>query len=194
MNLSIRIRLVGTAVLALSLAGLACGAPFGLGAPTAPASPIPVSTEAAGELEDLWQNAIDNADANGQVTVVMTEEQVTSYVALKLAEQPENPIENVQIFLRDGKMTLQGDAKLGTLTAPATLVIDITVDANGQLAAEIEDADFGPVPVPQSMLTSLNDAIQESLTNELTINSTQLTITSIAIADGKMSFSGTVNN
>lgn len=194
MNLSLRVRLVGSAVLALSLSGLACGAPFGLGAPTAPASPIPVSTEAAGELEDLWQNAIDNADENGQITVVMTEEQVTSYVALKLAEQPENPIENVQIFLRDGKMTLQGDAKIGSLNAPATLVINVTVDADGQLVAEIEDADFGPVPVPSSMLTSLNDAIQESLTNELTIDSTQLTITSIAIADGKMSFSGTVNN
>ncbi len=192
MNLSFRARMLGCAVLALSLAGLACGSGLGIGAPTAPASPIVVSTEAAGELEDLWQNAIDNAGPNGEVVIVMTEEQVTSYVAIKLAEQPDAPLENIQIFLRDGKMTMTGDAKIGALTAPATLVIDVTVDGDGKLAASITDADFGPVPVPQSMLDSLNDSISESLTNELTIDSTEVTITSIAISDGKMSFSGTI--
>ena len=190
MNLSIRARMLGCAVVALSLAGLACGS--GIGAPTAPASPIVVSTEAAGELEDLWTNAIENAGPDGEVVVVMTEEQVTSYVALKLAEEPDVPLENIQIFLRDGKMTLKGDAKVGVVTAPATLSIDITVDGDGKLAAEISDADFGPIPVPQSMLDELNASIAESLTNELTIDSTEVTIKSIAISDGKMSFSGTV--
>jgi hypothetical protein len=193
MNLSLRARMLGSAVLALSLAELACGSPLGLGAPTAPASAIPVSTEAAGELEDLWTNAIKNAGPNGEVTVVMTEEQVTSYVALKLAEEPDTPLENIQIFLRDGQMTLKGDAKVGALKAPATLSIDVTVDGDGDLKAEIVDADFGPIPVPQSMLDSLNASIADSLTNELTIDSTEVTIQSIAIADGKMSFSGVVN-
>ncbi len=194
MNLSVRTRMFGTAVVALSLAVLACGSPLsGLGQPTAPASPIPVSTEAAGELEDLWTNAIENAGPNGEVTVVMTEEQLTSYVALKLAEEPDVPLKNIQIFLRDGQMTLTGDAKIGALTAKASLAVDVTVNSEGKLEAEITDADFGPVPVPSDMLTSLNDALQESLSEQLTINSTEITIQSIAIADGKMSFSGTVN-
>ena len=192
MNLSLRTRMLGSALVALSLAGLACGSGIGIGAPTAPASPIPVSTEAAGELEDAWQTALENAGPNGEVTVVMTEEQVTSFVALKLAEEPDVPLENIQIFLRDGKMTLTGDAKIGAITAPAALVIDITVDADSKLAAEIVDADFGPVPVPQSMLDDMNQSIAESITNELTIDSTEITIESIAISDGKMSFSGTV--
>lgn len=194
MNLSVRTRMLGSVVLALSLAGLACGSPLaGIGQPTAPASPIPVSTEAAGELEDLWANAIKNAGPNGEVTVVMTEEQLTSYVAVKLAQEPDVPLENIQIFLRDGQMTLTGDAKVGALTAKASLAVEVTVDAEGKLKAEITDADFGPVPVPGDMLTSLNEALQDSLTEELTINSTEITIQSIAIADGKMSFSGTIN-
>ena len=120
MNLLLRARIL-SAVIALSLAGLACGSGIGIGAPTAPASPIPISTEAAGELEDLWQTALNNPGPNGEVTVVMTEEQVTSYVALKMAEEPDNPLTNIQIFLRDGKMTLKGDAKLGAITAPASV-------------------------------------------------------------------------
>jgi len=189
MNLSLRARMLSVAVVALSAASLACGA--GLAGPTPPASPIPISTEAAGEFENLWQNAIDNS-VDGKVTVVMTEEQVTSYVAIKLAEEPDVPLTDIQIFLRDGKMTLKGNAKVGTISAPATIVINVTVDEDGKIQAAIEDADFGPIPVPQSMLDSLNTSINESLTNELTVDSTQVTIKSIAIADGKMSFSGTI--
>ena len=192
MNLSMRTRMLGSAVLALSLAVLACGSPLGIGQPTAPASPIPVSTEAAGELEELWANAIENAGPNGEVTVVMTEEQLTSYVAVKLAEQPDVPLKNIQIFLRDGQMTMTGDAKVGALTAKASMAVDVTVDNEGKLKAEITDADFGPIPVPSDMLQSLNDSLQDSLSNELTIDSTEVTIESIAIADGKMSFSGHV--
>jgi uncharacterized protein YpmS len=192
MNLSLRTRMLGSVVVALSLAVLACGSPLGIGQPTAPASPIPVSTEAAGELEDLWANAIQNAGPNGEVTVVMTEEQLTSYVAVKLAEEPDVPLENIQVFLRDGQMTLTGDAKVGVLKAKASLAIDVTVDDKGELKVEITDADFGPVPVPSDMLESLNESLQESLTNELTINSTEVTIQSVAIADGKMSFSGII--
>src|SRR5690242_3836948 len=124
MNLSMRTRMLGSAVLALSLAVLACGSPLGIGQPTAPASPIPVSTEAAGELEELWANAIENAGPNGEVSVVMTEEQLTSYVAVKLAEQPDVPLKNIQIFLRDGQMTLTGDAKVGPLSSKASLAVD----------------------------------------------------------------------
>ncbi|MCC7361631.1 MAG: hypothetical protein IT317_19260 [Anaerolineales bacterium] len=192
MNLSIRARLLAVATV-LSLAGLACGSGLGVGAPTAPASPIPISTEAAGEFENLWENALKNAGPNGEVTVVMTEEQVTSFVALKLAEEADNPLTNIQIYLRDGKMTLTGDAKLGAISAPATIAISVTVDATGDLVAEIEDADFGPVPVPQSVLDQLNESIAQSITNELSFDETQVTIQSIAIADGKMSFSGIVN-
>ncbi len=189
MNLSLRSRMLGLALVGLGTASLACGSV--LGGPTPPASAIPISTEAAGEFETLWQDAINNS-VDGNVTVVMTEEQVTSYVALKLAESEDVPLTDIQIFLRDGQMTLKGNAKVGALVAPATIVIDVTVDAEGKIAATIEDADFGPIPVPQSMLDSLNESISESLTNELTIDSTEVTIKSIAIADGKMSFSGTV--
>jgi hypothetical protein len=74
-------------------------------------------------------------------------------VAVKLAEEPDSPLENIQIFLRDGKMTMKGDAKVGSLTAPATLVIDVTVDEDGKIAATIR-LPTGPVPVPRSCSTA----------------------------------------
>ena len=174
----------------LSLAGLGCDA--GLGGPTPPASPIPVSTEAAGELEALWEQALENAE-DGVVHVTMTEEQVTSYVALKLAEEPDSPFENVQIFLRDGKITMQAQAQAGSLSVPAQVVLGVTTDAEGQLVIALEEADFGPMPVPQSLLEDVSDGLNDLIAGQLGTDVNGVTITSIAIADGQMAVSGTVN-
>jgi hypothetical protein len=173
----------------LGLAALACS----LGStPTPPASPIPVSTEAAGEVEDLWQSAIENAQ-NGEVTVVMTEQQLTSYVAVRLAEQPDAPFEDVQVFLRDGKMTLFGNATLRGITAPAQVILSVSTTPEGRLQVSIDEADFGPVPVPQSMLETLSDGLNEMMSGELGPQATGVRITSVAIADGQMSLTGTVS-
>jgi hypothetical protein len=172
----------------LCLAGLACS----LGStPTPPASPIPVSTEAAGEVEDLWRTALENAQ-DGQVTVVMTEEQLTSYVAVKLAEEPDAPFEDVQVFLRDGKMILFGNATLRGITAPAQVVLSVSTTAEGRLQVSIDEADFGPLPVPQSMLNTLSDGLNELMAGELGPQATGVRLTSVAIADGQMSLTGTV--
>jgi uncharacterized protein YpmS len=173
--------LLGLSVLACSLGST----------PTPPASPIPVSTEAAGQVEDLWQSAIENAQ-NGEVTVVMTEEQLTSYVAVRLAEQPDPPFDDVQVFLRDGKMTLFGNATLRGITAPAQVVLSVSTTAEGRLQVSIDEADFGPVPVPQSMLETLSDGLNEMMSGDLGPQATGVRITSVAIADGQMSLTGTV--
>jgi uncharacterized protein YpmS len=172
----------------MCLAGLACS----LGStPTPPASPIPVSTEAAGEVEDLWQSAIENAQ-DGQVTVVMTEEQLTSYVAVRLAEQPDAPFDDVQVFLRDGKMTLFGNATVRGISAPAQVVLSVSTTSDGRLQVSIDEADFGPLPVPQSMLETLSGGLNEMMSGELGPQATGVRITSVAIADGQMSLTGTV--
>jgi uncharacterized protein YpmS len=177
------------AICALVAASLACS--FTAGGPTPPASPIPVSTEAAGELEDLWQDAIENAE-NGEVSVVMTEAQVTSYAALKLAEDPETPFSDIQVFLRDGKMTLHGNAEIRGVKAPAQIVLDVTTTAEGRLQVDIEEADFGPLPVPNSLLETLSKGLNELMTGEMGPQTTGVKITGVTIADGQMAVTGTV--
>jgi len=187
LSMSVRYMVV---VCGLAFAGLACNS--GLARPTAPASPIPISTEAAGELEALWQQAIKNSQ-NGEVSVVMNETQVTSYVALKLAEEPDSPFENVQIFLRDGKITMQAQATIGQLGVPAQVVMGVTANSDGRLSIALEDADFGPVPVPQSILEDVSNNLTDLTAGQFGTTDSTLTVTSIAIADGQMAVTGTVS-
>ena len=173
-------------VLGLLAANMACS--ISLGGPTPPASPIAVSTEAAGELESIWEGAISNANG-GPISVVITEEQLTSYVALKLAESPNPILQDTQEYLRDGKMLLYGQATIKDIKAQTQVTIGVSTTAEGRLVATLEEADFGPVPVPASVLASLSDALNAVLTGQLGAPATGLTIQSVTIADGQMAIS-----
>ena len=178
-----------TMVISLALAGLACD--LSVGGPTPPGSPIPVSTEAAGQLAELWKNAVANA-SNGEVSVIVTEAQITSYLDLKLSEQTNPPLRNVQVYLRDSKIHIYGTAKAGgvSTTALVSLVVTITPEGNAQFS--IEKADFGPVPVPAELLNSLSSGLNEALTGQLGSLATGIKIKSVLIADGNMGIIGTV--
>ena len=69
-------------LLMLVLATLACM--INIGGPAYPDQTIPVSTDAAGELQSSVQTAVVVGEASGLETLVVTESQATSYLAERL--------------------------------------------------------------------------------------------------------------
>src|SRR5512147_964665 len=91
-----------TLIAILVVASLACSLSIGLPAitipPTDTPTPIPVSTQAAGEfVNSLKQPTLDAAA--GTATIVLTEEEITSYVAEQLQADPNPFIRNPQVIL-----------------------------------------------------------------------------------------------
>lgn len=174
-------------MLTLVLAGLACALP---GGPKLPASPIPVSTEAAGELQTTVQTAVAEAGQTGTLELTFNEEQITSYVAVKLAEQADAPFTDPQIFLRDGKIQVFGKAHAGQLTATASIVMSASVDTNGHLSLSVDEADFGPVPVPDNILQNISTQLETALTEQTGSN---FVLSGVIITEGTMQLTGTVS-
>ncbi len=183
-----RFRIPLAIVAALAAAGLACSIGGGR-VPTPLPSPVAVSTEAAGDLEQTVQDALKNAQ-NGQVTIVVTEQQITSYVALRLAAEPDAPIRDVQVYLRGGQILINGKATVRGITAPAAIKIRVGTTAEGKLDVTVAEANFGLVPVPSSLLGSLSGGINEMLSGQFGPEATGVKITSVAIGDGQMSITG----
>jgi hypothetical protein len=189
MNGDIRSRKLWLTVLALVVAGMACS--LGGAKPTATPypTPIPVSSEAAGELQDVWATAIAGSK-DGQVSVVITEEQLTSALAINIAENPDSPIKDPQVLLRDGKMTITANATVQAVKAPVKIIASAAPDAEGVLKVTIEEAKFGVLPMPGILLDTVSSSINELVSGQFGSQSTGIKITAVTIADGKMVLTG----
>ncbi len=176
------------ALASLLLAALACGGPLAVGGPTPEYDPIPVSTESAESLTDKFESL--NA-STGEVTVSITESELTSFIAEKLATQPDSTLSNPQVYLRDGKIKMYATVTTSSFTANALIVLNAAV-VDDQLTATIESADFGPVPVPNDLLASLTSTINDNLLSLANKLPADVRLKSIAIADGNLTLTADV--
>lgn len=175
---------------ALSAAALACGLPA-LGGPTPPASPIPVSTQSAGEVLEQLRAAATSAVV-GQVSVTFTEVQLTSLVATYL-DNPDNqdlPLREPQVYLRDGKIQLYGTATYQGLETTAAIVIAVNLEADGRLTFAAESGSLGPLAMPQDLLDTATTALNEALTGQVTTTLGGVRLNAVTIGDGQMTLTG----
>lgn len=178
------------AALFLALVPLACT--IFVGGPQFPSTPIPVSTEAVGSLNDQF-HASQTAGANdGSITLSINETQITSLLAQKLASQSTPFIQDPQVYLQNGEIQVYGKATQANLQANVRIVLKASVDADGQPVITVTSADFGPFPAPQGLNDSVSAMIDQAFTGSFGPAATGLRLESINIADGIMTISGRV--
>ncbi|MDI6768217.1 MAG: hypothetical protein QMD04_00915 [Anaerolineales bacterium] len=176
--------------LALMLATLACV--INVGGPAYPTPAIPISTEAVGSLDQAIQTAVAAGAVSGEVTLVITETQLTSYLALKLQQQSSPFITNPQVYLREGQIRIYGTATQGNFQVTVNFILTAGVDEQGQLTIVLTSADFGPLPVPNGMKEAVTAIIEEAYTGSLGPLATGFRLESITVADGAMVIVGRI--
>lgn len=182
-----RLIIIATAfVLLLSI--LACT--INVGGPEYPTPAIPISTEAVGNLENNIQTAVAAGVDSGQVTLVLTEPELTSYLHYKLNSQVNPFITNPQVYLRENEMRIFGTATQGNFEAYVKIVVAASVDAQGQLQINLTTVDFGPLPVPGGLNEIVTAIIKEAYTGALGPVATGFRLETINIADGLMTITG----
>jgi len=161
--------------------------------------PISVSTEAAQSLQDEFTRALESGLQTGLVTITINESQITSYLALRMEDNPALQQENQQplitepqIYLRDGQMKLYGKTTQGMFTANIGITLDVGVDELGKPKIEVASADFGPFPAPKGINDAISLFIEEAFTGSFGPVATGLRIETISIADGTMIFTGRI--
>jgi hypothetical protein len=176
------------ASIVLMAAAMACR--MNLGGPTPSEQPIPVSTDAAGSLQQQFEQALQGSGESGQLTLTINETQLTSLLAAKLSSLPEPFITQPQVYLRDRQIQIYGKAARGYFEANVGIILTASIDSNGQPLVEITSADFGPIPVPEDMTTAISAMVQEAYTGALGPLATGFQLESIVIADGLMMLTG----
>jgi hypothetical protein len=184
-------------LLTLVLATLACT--MNVGGPDYSNLPaVPVSTEYAQSIQEEVQRAFQEGAQTGTLTLQLTEQQITSYIAERLRTDPKlqrngQPlITDPQVYLRDGQMKIYGKTEQGMFTANIGIVVDVGVDENGQPKVDIASADFGPLPAPEGLRDTIAAMVREAYTGSLGPVATGLRVENISIADGVMTVTGRI--
>ena len=184
-------------LLTLILTSLACTVFVG-GPSYSDRAPIPVSAELAQSLKDEIAKDFEAGAATGEVTIRITEPQITSVLALRLQsdqnlQQDKKPlITDPQVYLRDGQMQIFGKTQQGMFTANIGIIVAMGVDENGKPSITITSADFGPMPAPDGLKEAISAMIDEAYTGSVGPVATGLRIQSITIADGIMTIIGRI--
>jgi len=179
---------LGLSALCLIVAGLACQ--INVGGPTPPSEPFQISTLEAMQLEENWQAAFEADPIDGRVTVVITERELTAFLAARMAEAQNPILKEPQVRLQGGEIQIFGVASVGPLEASVLLSIQPLVDSEGVLAFNITTAEVGPLPIPDTLKQGLSDLLTEAFTGNLGSVATGIRITSLAIADGEAAIVG----
>lgn len=175
--------------LALFLSTLACQ--VNLGGPELP----PVSDldyeQADPSLVDQWETSLLQAQSgDGQLHLIVNEGQFTSYLQDLLSSKPEPILQSPTVQLRDGLIRVFGVAEYGWLQGRVLVEIQPRLTVDDQLTFDITSAQFGPVPLPQSVKDSIAGLVSEMLAGSVGPYLTGIQLEALAISDGEMAIAG----
>ncbi len=154
------------------------------------ATTVPVSSAAAGNF-DTKVNQIVNAPPNTDVTVDLTDEELTSKFAqtvrgerAAIGADSQNP----QVSVHDGRVFAGGKAKSDSFPVRVDLVIvAVPTAVNGKLILRVERVESGRFPLP----SSITDQIVANVQNDALINDNlPISVDRVEVLNGKLRLTG----
>lgn len=176
-----------TSVVAIVLLSTACMPGSSARNSELPGGPVTVSQEAARRLEERVNQTFQHSES-GDFTLRATDEEVTSWVAHRIANQPGAQIAEPQIRFTQGKafaaMTVVGVLPFQVRTS---LVTSVNI-VDDRVQVSIEKSSAGPLPVPKALLQAISQTVNETLMEA----QLDLAITEVEILESEVQITGRV--
>ena len=169
------------------LATLACQ--VDVGGPEPPFQPIAANDQAANEVTNLWQSALESALDTGEVMLILDESQLNAFVAKRLAAE-DSLLQEPQVFLRQNAIQVYGYVIQGIFRANIHLSISPILDQEGRITFELTLASVGPIPVPEAVKNTISAILTEAFTGTLGSLATGIRVSSLVINDGQLAIVG----
>lgn len=165
---------------------LACGPCNLLSSVTVtPPRPIAISTESAGQLESRIQQNL--AGEPGQPFILrMTDAEVTSLLATKLAQSDGAPVADPQVWFTKGKIYGQGRLVNVLPVETGFFLVASPHIRDGQVIVDIEQASAGDLPMPDRLLATISQSLNETVA-EMQL---EVEVTDLEILEGEAIFKG----
>ncbi len=170
---------VFTVLTLLTLSCLPCVGPTTV-MPT-PARTVSVSTEEAEKLISILDRQLP-LDEEGCFVLTVTEEEMTSYVALNMQESILDP----QILLTDGRIYLHGTL-VSPIEAPITAVVSVQA-TGGHVDLAVETVALDGFPIPETFIDAFALQVEDSV--DFAQRHENVVVKDVDITEGKLIIRG----
>jgi uncharacterized protein YpmS len=150
-----------------------------------PQRTVPVSAEEAQNLVSILGSGIV-PDQDGRFVFVITEEELTSYAALNMAESIIDP----QILLTDGQIHIYG-TMISPIEAPVTALATIKVK-NGDVRIVVESVSIDGFPIPETFVEAFAQQVDDFITAAERYEDAE--ISEIEIREGEIVIRGSISS
>ena len=155
--------------------------------PSPPGGQIPVSQAAADRLKENFQREMQEASTGDEFRLFVTDEEITSLVALTLQETSGVPLTEPQVWFTAGRIYVTGTfSPLWPFNFRSLIVATAVVDG-GRITMQVERAQMGPFPFPERVLASTSQTMNETLTQM----QMDLEVTNLQILERELQVAGT---
>lgn len=158
------------------------------GAPERPGDEIMVSEQAGLEAKMIIENALPQPGSLSSITI--TEQQITSWLAMELQKNPDLPLSDVQVFLRNGQVQIWGVVKGSENSTSALIVGEISIDGNQLPYFEIDSMQVGTQLVPDFLLSQMQAWVNELIAKNIHEQLPGLQIMNVNVVNGLITVSG----
>jgi hypothetical protein len=159
------------------------------GAPERPGDKILTSDSAGLEAKSMLENSLPQPGS--MTTVTITEQQLTSWIAMEMKNNPDLPLSEVQVYLRDGKVQVWGMVNGSESSTSALIVGELMVGANKYPYFKIESMQIGQQVVPGMFISQMEAWLNQSLGDAIAKNASGLQLVSLKVTSGLITVSGT---
>ncbi len=152
-----------------------------------PGGRIAISQEAADRLKENFNREMQEASTGTECRLFVTNEELTSLVALSLQNTGSIPLTDPQVWFTAGHVYITGTFSPFWPLQFRSLIVATPVVHDGQIVVKVERAQMGPFPFPQDVLNSASQSINETLA-EMQLD---LQITALQVLEGELQLAGT---
>lgn len=158
------------------------------GAPERPGAEIIAFEGAGDEVRAKLQNSLPQPGSLSSLT--LSEQELTSWLTLELNRNPDLPLSDVQVYLRDDRIQIWGMVTGGVNSTSVLIVGTTTLDLNGKPGMDLESVQIGQQLIPDLLVTQAESWLNQLITEAINQQVPGLEVMNINISSGLITISG----
>jgi hypothetical protein len=158
------------------------------GAPERPGPQIIPSDAEGAEAKISFKNALPQPGSLSYAT--LTEQQITSWLTMEMKNNPDLPLSDVQVYLREDKIQIWGMVVGSTNSTSALITGNLVIDSNKNPSIIVESVQVGTQTIPDVLVSQIETWINEMMLEKINKQMPGLQIMDINVTNGLLTITG----